>query len=154
MTMKKIATAVMILGVSTLLLTTDAFAQGFRWRGGGGWGAGGQYGRLYDAKTVETVSGEVTSVQEMTPFKSMGRGVHLMLKTDKETISVHLGPVWYIERQDTKIAAGDKIEVKGSRITYEGKPAIIAAEIHKGDEVLMLRDANGIPMWAGWRRNQ
>jgi len=27
----------------------------------------------------------------------MGRGVHLMLKTDKETISVHLGPVWYID---------------------------------------------------------
>jgi hypothetical protein len=154
MTMKKIAPAVMILGVSMLLAATDAFAQGFRWRGGGGWGAGGQYGRLYDTKTVETVSGEVTAVAEMTPFKDMGRGVHLMLKTDKETISVHLGPVWYIERQDTKIVAGDKIEVKGSRITYEGKPAIIAAEIHKGDEVLMLRDASGIPVWAGWRRSQ
>ncbi|MFI5395971.1 MAG: DNA-binding protein, partial [Candidatus Binatia bacterium] len=107
--MKKTATAVMILGVSTLLLTTDALAQGFRWRGGGGWGAGGQYGRLYDVKTVETVSGEVSGVQEMTPSKGMGRGVHLMLKTDKETISVHLGPVWYVEHQDTKIAAGDKI---------------------------------------------
>lgn len=35
--MRKIATAVMILGVSTFL-TTDALAQGFRWRGGGGWG--------------------------------------------------------------------------------------------------------------------
>ena len=152
--LKTLATAVMILGVSTLLLTTDALAQGFRWRGGGGWGAGGQYGRLYDAKTVETISGEVVSVAEMTPTKGMGRGVHLTLKTDKETIDVHVGPVWYIEHQDTKIAPQDKIEVKGSRITYQGKPAIIAAEIHKGDEVLMLRDANGIPMWAGWRRNQ
>ena len=47
----------------------------------------------------------------------------------------------YIERQDTKIAAGDKIEVKGSRITYQGKPAIVAANVHEGDEVLMLRDA-------------
>jgi hypothetical protein len=154
MTMKKIATVVMILGVSALLLTTAAFAQGFRWRGGGGWGVGGQYGRLYDAKTVETLRGEVTVVEEMTPFKGMGNGVHLGLKTDKETISVHVGPVWYIERQDTKIVAGDKIAVMGSRIIYEDKPAIIAAEIYKGDEVLMLRDANGIPMWAGWRRNQ
>lgn len=152
--MKKIATTVTIVGISTLLLTTDALAQGFRWRGGGGWGAGGQYGRLYDAKSAETLSGEVTGVQEMTPFKDMGRGVHLVLKTDKETVPVHLGPVWYIERQDTTIAAGDKIEVKGSRVTYEGKPAIIAAEVHKGNEVLMLRDANGIPMWAGWRRNR
>ncbi len=152
--MKRGSTGLMILGVCTLLLASDALAQGFRWRGGGGWGPGGQYGRLYDVKTVETVSGEVTAVQETTPFKGMGSGVHLMLNTDKETISVHLGPVWYIERQDTKIVAGDKIEVKGSRITYEGKPAIIAAELRKGDEVLMLRDANGIPMWAGWRRSQ
>jgi hypothetical protein len=151
--MKKIATAVTILGVSVLLLATDALGQGFRWRGGGGWGPGGQYGRLYDAKTVETVNGEVTSVQEMIPFKGMGNGVHLMLKTDTETLSVHLGPVWYVERQDTEIDVGDKIDVKGSRISYEGKPAIIAAEIHKGDEVLMLRDATGIPMWAGWRRS-
>lgn len=150
----KIATVVMILGVSALLLTEEALAQGFRWRGGGGWGVGGQYGRLYDAKTVETVSGAVTAVQEMTPFKGMGNGVHLMLQTDKEALSVHLGPAWYIERQDTRIVAGDRIEVKGSRITYEGKSAIIAAEIHKGDEVLMLRDTNGIPMWAGWRRSQ
>jgi hypothetical protein len=152
--MRTLAMAVTIIGISVLLPTSDAFAQSFRWRGGGGWGAGGQYGRLYDAKTVETISGEVTSVQEMTPFKGMGNGVHLLLKTDKESISVHLGPAWYVERQDTEIAAGDKIEVKGSRITYEGKPAIIAAEIHKGDEVLVLRDANGIPAWAGWRRSR
>lgn len=152
--MKTIATVTMILAVCTLLLATGALAQGVRWRGGGGWGAGGQYGRLYDPKTVETVSGEVTAVEELTPFKGMGRGVHLMLKTDTETISVHLGPAWYLERQDTKIAPGDKIEVKGSRITYLGKPALIAAEIHKGDGVLVLRDANGNPMWAGWRRNQ
>lgn len=149
----RIGALAVVLALSVPFATT-AVAQGVRWRGGGGWGAGGPYGRMYDAKTVETVSGTVTGIEEMTPAKGMGRGVHLVLKTDKETISVHLGPAWYIERQDTKIAAGDKIEVKGSRITYEGKPAIIAAEVHKGDEVLLLRDANGIPMWAGWRRNQ
>lgn len=152
--MKKIATTVVVLGAFTLLLTPDALGQGFRWRGGGGWGPGGQYGRMYDPKTVETVSGEVVSVAEMTPAKGMGHGVHLTLKSDKETIDVHLGPAWYVEHQDTKIAPKDTIEVKGSRITFDGKPAIIAAEIRKGDEVLMLRDANGIPMWAGWRRNQ
>lgn len=152
--MNKTLTAVTVLGLLTFLPTPDAWAQGFRWRGGGGWGPGGQYGRLYDVKSVETVSGEVTGMEEMTPFKGMGRGVHLMLETDKESISVHLGPAWYVERQDTEITVGDKIEVKGSRIAYEGKPAIIAAEIRKGDEVLTLRDASGIPMWAGWRRSQ
>jgi hypothetical protein len=82
----------------------------------------------------------------------MYSGIHLMLKTEKETIAVHLGPEWYIERQDVKLEKGDKIEVKGSRITFDGKPAIIAAECKKGDSVLILRDSTGVPAWAGWRR--
>ena len=121
-------------------------------RGGGGWGPGGAYGRLYDPKTIETISGEVVAVELHTPMKGMGGGVHLQLKTDKQTISVHLGPVWYIENQDATIEVKDKIEVKGSRVTFDGKPAIIAAEVRKGDQVLKLRDDNGVPHWAGWRR--
>lgn len=65
---------------------------------------------------------------------------------------MHLGPSWYIENQDLTIAPADKMEAKGSRITFEGKPAIIASEVKKGDDVLMLRDASGVPLWSGWRR--
>jgi hypothetical protein len=65
---------------------------------------------------------------------------------------VHLGPGWYIENQDVKIAPKDSIEVKGSRIILDGKPAIIAAEVKKGDDVLVLRDVSGFPVWSGWRR--
>jgi len=82
----------------------------------------------------------------------MSQGVHMMLKTDKETISIHLGPSWYIENQDIKIEPKNKVEVKGSRITFEGKPAIIATEVKKGNEMLKLRDEKGFPVWSGWRR--
>jgi hypothetical protein len=57
-----------------------------------------------------------------------------------------------IENQDIKIEPGDKVEVKGSRITFSGKPAMIAAESKKGHHILKLRDDNGIPAWSGWRR--
>ena len=40
----------------------------------------------------------------------------------------------------------------GTLITFEGKPAIVAAEIKKGNEALKLRDENGFPVWSGWRR--
>jgi hypothetical protein len=82
----------------------------------------------------------------------MSSGVHIVLEADAETISVHLGPLWYMENQDVKIEAKDKVEIKGSRITFEGKPAIIAKEVKKGDEVLMLRDETGLAVWSGWRR--
>jgi hypothetical protein len=49
------------------------------------------------------------------------------------------------------IAQEDKVEVTGSRVTYQGKPTIIAEEV-KGRQVLKLRDAAGIPVWAGQRQ--
>ncbi len=134
------------------LTASASFAAWKGWRGSGGWGMGSQYNRMYNPATVETISGTVESVDKFTPMKGMYSGIHLILKTEKETIDVHLGPEWYIEKLDTKIEKGDKIEVKGSRVTISGKPAIIAAEVKKGDNVLILRDSAGIPAWAGWRR--
>ncbi len=122
------------------------------WRGSGGWGMGSQYNRMYNPATVETLTGTVEAVDKVTPMKGMNAGIHVVLKTDKETISVHLGPEWFVERLDTKIQKGDTIEVKGSRVIFDGKPAVIAAEVKKGDSTLVLRDNNGIPAWAGWRR--
>ena len=151
--MKNISILVALISILSLFRTPETFAQrGMKWRGSGGWGMGSNYNRMYDPKTVETISGEIVSVDRMTPVKGMSYGVHLTLKTDKETVSIHLGPVWYIENQDIKIEPKDRVEVKGSRITFEGKPAIIAAEVKKGDEVLKIRDENGFPFWSGWRR--
>ncbi len=152
--MKKIGILFTIVSLVSLLITTESLAQrGMKWRGSGGWGIESQYGRMYDPKTVESVSGEVMIVDKITPRKGMFYGVHLMLKTDKETISIHLGPGWYIENQDIKIEPKDKIEVKGSRITFEGKPVIVVSEIKKGNELLKLRDENGFPVWSGWKRH-
>ncbi|HSK31368.1 MAG TPA: DNA-binding protein [Candidatus Limnocylindria bacterium] len=153
--MKKFGRWLSIGVITALLGASSSFAQpgpGMKWRGSGGWGPGSQYNRMYDPKAVETISGEVTAVDRIMPMKGMSGGVHINVKTDKETISVQLGPSWYLENQDVKIEAKDKVEVKGARTTFAGKPAIIAAEVKKGDEVLKLRDDNGYPVWSGWRR--
>ena len=153
--MKKFSLVIAIAFGAILLASISSFAQprpGMMWRGSGGWGPGTSYNRMYDSKTIETISGEVTSISRITPNKGMAAGVHMNVKTEKETISVHLGPSWYLENQDVKLEAKDKVEVKGSRITFGGKPAIIASEVKKSDEVLKLRDDNGFPVWAGWRR--
>jgi hypothetical protein len=151
--MKKSVNAICLIGMLSLVLAvTAAWAQPGMGLGGGqgrGWGAGDPYGRMYNPKTVETLTGEVVSLDKFTPGKRMSYGLHFTLKTEKETIPVHLGPSWYVEKQAVTIAAGDKVEVTGSRVTYEGKPAIIAREVKKGGQVLKLRDAAGVPAWAG-----
>ena len=126
-----------------------------KWRGSGGWGHNSQYGKMYDPNLNDTISGEVVSTSTFTPIGGMVRGVHLQVKTENETVDVHLGPAWYIENQDISIETKDKIEVTGSRITFEGteEPVIIAASVKKGDTTLELRDEKGFPVWSGWRGN-
>ena len=131
-----------------------AAPPGFGWRGSRGWGADGNYGRLFDPKSVVTIHGTIASLTEVAPMKGMGMGVHVMLKTDAETVDVHLGPVWYLESQDADLKAGDTIEVRGSRVQIDKRPTLIAIEIKRGDDVLVLRDADGVPRWAGWRRGR
>jgi hypothetical protein len=122
-------------------------------KGSGGWGQGGPYARVYDPATVETIQGEVVTVDKFVPDRGMSKGVHLTLKTQSGDVSVHLGPEWFLERQDMRISPKDRLEVKGSRVTFDGKPAVIASEIHKGSETLKLREESGIPLWSGWRRS-
>ncbi len=108
-------------------------------------GAGGRY----DPQTVATVSGEVISIDRVAYGRGRYYGVHLVLKTAAGELSVHLGPSWFVDRQTLKIAPHDAIEVTGSQVTYDGKPALIAAEVKKGNERLRLRTADGFPLWRG-----
>lgn len=151
--MKARSFRIILAAISAALLAVPSLAAPWQqWRGSGGWGMGSAYQRMYDPAKVETVAGEVMSVDEVSMGKGPKKGIHLKLKTDQGIIPVHLGPSWYLERQDTRIVTGDRVEVKGARVSLDGKPAIVAAEVRKGDEVLQLRDAAGVPAWAGWRR--
>jgi hypothetical protein len=115
-------------------------------------GGGGPQNRLYDPKTVETVSGEIVSLDRIAGPNGMG-GIHAVLKSDKgETIPVHLGPAWYIDKQAVTLKQGDTVTVRGSRIIFASKPAIVAEEVTKDGQTLRLRDESGIPAWAGARR--
>ena len=153
--MQRIGRIVPMIGILSLLMAAAGWAQPGMGPGGGqarGMGPGKADNRMYDPKTVETLSGAVMSVEQSTFGRRGSYGVHLTLKTEKETIPVHLGPGWYVEKQGVTLASGDKVEVTGSRITYQGQPAIIAQEVKKDGKVLKLRDAAGIPAWAGQRR--
>jgi len=145
---------VSVLSIFILLLSSsNSFSQrGMNRKGSGGWGIGNKYGRMYNPDTVETTTGIIIKVERMIPIRGMSYGVHLTMKTDEETVSVHLGPEWFIGSRNIMFQVNDNLEVTGSRIIFEGKPAIIAAEVKMGDQMLKLRDERGFPVWSGWRR--
>lgn len=142
--------------VLALVLSTAAQAVDAVKRGGGadGWGPKSKYGRMYDVKTVTTVSGTVSSVDTFIPPGARYGGVHLTLKTYQGDVQVHLGPSWFIENQGFEITSGDVIEVTGSKVDYKGSEAIIAATLRKEDRELLLRDESGIPFWQHYKRGR
>ncbi len=152
--MQRMGGIVAIIGIFSLMMAAVGWAQPGMGPGGGqgrGMGPGKAYNRMYDPNTVETVNGAVVSVDKFTG-RGRSYGLHLVLKTEKETIPVHLGPGWYVEKQGLTLASGDQVQVTGSRVAFQGQPAIIAQEVRKGGQVLTLRDASGTPVWAGQRR--
>jgi len=115
-------------------------------RGGGYWKPS-KYDRIYNRKTVETISGIVEDIRKSNQEKRMPDRIDLILKSDKETVSIHLGPQWFMEKQTVSINKGDNVEVTESRVKYNGTPAIIAAEVKKEGQTLDLRNAKGSPLW-------
>jgi hypothetical protein len=139
---KKNAILAMLVAMMSFGFATGSWAQG-------GWKRWGPSGGGYDPKTVETVAGEVVSVDKTPAGRGRSQGVGLTLKTDKGMVQVVLGPAWYLEDQGLKPAPGDHVEITGSKTSYEGRALLIAGEVKKGDKILKLRNEAGVPRWTG-----
>ncbi len=111
-------------------------------------GLGSGINNIYDVNTVETISGEVTSVDNIKSENTLYYGVHITMYSINGQIVVHLGPSWFVENQDVQIAVGDYVIATGSRVTYNENQVIIAKEVMKENNVLLLRDDKGYPLWA------
>ncbi len=132
--------------VALIMVIPMLALAGILYAGDDGWGPGSAYNSKFDPDTVETMSGEIIKMDLFKP-KGMGIGVQIILKTDEETIPVHLGPLRYMIKLKREIGPGDRVEITGSRVESAGKPLIMASEIRKGDKKLELRDENGVPVW-------
>ena len=107
-----------------------------------------QSGRKYNPATEITVSGVVDDVVQ-NQGKRGRTGIHVMVKSGSDVLTVHLGPSEFLGNSKFSVAKGDKIEVVGSNVQLGGNNVVIAREVKKADQVLTLRDAQGLPKWRG-----
>jgi hypothetical protein len=100
-----------------------------------------------------TITGKVSQVLTETLQDKMHPGMAIIVDSkEKGRVRVHLGPVWYLERQEFDLEVGQEVTVKGSCLEEKGETRLIAAQVTVGDSVLLLRDTEGRPMWEAWRK--
>lgn len=99
------------------------------------------------------ITGKITGLLTESPQPGMHPGMAFFMQTkDKGRVRVSLGPVWFLERQEVFFKIGDKVKVKGVCFDSGGETKLVAAEVVKGDNVLVLRDSMGRPLWEAWRK--
>jgi hypothetical protein len=100
----------------------------------------------YDPAAEVTIKGMVESIHESKVLTDHP-GLHLVLKTETETVEVHACPVRFLRELDFTIEKGDALTVTGSR--PKAGEVVVAREITKGQVSLQLRDKKGTPTWTG-----
>jgi DNA/RNA endonuclease YhcR with UshA esterase domain len=102
----------------------------------------------YDPAAEKTFKGTVIDVVDRVCPMSGGLGSHLMLKLDDgSTIEVHLAATKFVKSFDLVFNKGDKIEVVGVKVQFEGKETIFAREVERGSDTFTFRDKDGVPVW-------
>ncbi len=133
--------------ISILSILLFLVAIGFAYMGHGTHKQGAYH---WNPDKIVTVSGEVTKV-ETTTMKHHGsdyHGVHLYMKTRDGEVEAHLGPEEFVEKEIT-LKKGDKLTVEGSKTEYDNTTVIFAGSITKDGKKVILRNDDGIPVWAG-----
>ncbi len=149
--MKKIAALTVI--ALALILSGQVMAQPAGGPGTGpgmgrGMGPGGGMGpMMYNPQSVTTIKGTVEG-----PGPQMGRRMQhesWTVKTDKGTVTVHLGPKWYLAQQQAVINPGDAIEATGSQMEMGGGTMMVAKSVTVKGKTYQLRNDQGLPLWRG-----
>lgn len=103
--------------------------------------------RTYDAASAVSLTG-VSIIRVDTLKRGDDSSISALLSSGTDSISAMIGPVTFLMSNSLTLAAGDVIDISGSRLTMGGKPALIATEIKKGETRIVLRDkATGAPAW-------
>jgi hypothetical protein len=100
----------------------------------------------YDVNTETKMKGTVEDVN-LPPKGSEKEIAHLLVKTGTDTVDVYLCPKSFLDDMGVSFNKGDEIALTGSRVKQGEADLILARELVKGTDTLVLRDAKGNPVW-------
>ena len=104
----------------------------------------------YDIHTEAKMKGAVEEMK-LPPKGSEKEVVHLLVKTGTDTVDVYLCPKSFLDDMGVSFSKGDEIALTGSKVKQGDADLILAREVVKGSDTLVLRDEKGSPVW-NWHR--
>jgi len=116
-----------------------------------GWERDGKYNHFFDSRSMVSITGQITKIdREYRPLPDMAVGLAVTVKTKKgKSYLVEVGPSWFTSffarKWDVKV--GDTVDIRGSEVTIEDKPVIMAVWGKKGDLAMTVRSLKGAPVW-------
>jgi hypothetical protein len=100
----------------------------------------------YDPATETKMKGVVEELK-LPPKGQEKEAAHLMMKNGDDTIDIYLCPKAFMDDMGITFTKGDEIAFTGSKVKQDGADLMLAREVKKGQDTLVLRDDKGNPVW-------
>ena len=100
----------------------------------------------YDVSTESKMKAPVQEVK--LPAKGSEKEIaQLLVKIGTDTLDVYLCPKAFLDDMGVNFSQGEEIVLTGSRIKQGETELILAREVVRGNDTLVLRDEKGNPIW-------
>jgi hypothetical protein len=104
----------------------------------------------YDPATETKFKGTVEELK-LPPKGSEKDVAHLTIKAGEDTFDIYLCPKAFMDDMGVTFAKGDELALTGSKVKQGNESMILAREVVKGTDTLVLRDEKGNPVWS-WHK--
>ncbi|HEX7959386.1 MAG TPA: hypothetical protein VF493_05685 [Terriglobales bacterium] len=101
----------------------------------------------FDPANQTTIKGVIEQVNNYECPISGTMGSHLTVRSGPGTVEVHLAASKFLNEYGIAFTKGDTVEVTGTKVVFDGKPALLARQITVGDRTYSFRNDKGLPLW-------
>ena len=109
-----------------------------------------QAGPKYNLSTEAKFKGTVEELK-LPPKGNPKEFAHLTVRSGTDVLNVSLCPKSFMDDMGVTFAKGDEVALTGSKVKDGEADVILAREVVRGTDTLVLRDEKGNPVW-NWRK--
>ena len=100
----------------------------------------------YDLKAETKINGAVEETR-LFEFATRKDFVELVIKSNEGKVVVYVCPKPFQDELGIIFTKGDAITITGAKVKQEESEVILARELVKGQDTILLRDDKGNPVW-------